>query len=103
MAIAVVLLGWGRPWSASAWEQVTWRHHGDGSQPLAVGQAADQASEVGQADAGTSADSSDLRATHRVPVAQPVMPQCQHQSLTAILPDRLPQHSQFHKGSELSF
>jgi short chain dehydrogenase len=42
---------------------VTWRHNCDGSQPLAVGQAADQASEVSQVDAGTTADSSDLKAT----------------------------------------
>jgi hypothetical protein len=77
---------------------VTWRHNCDGSQPLAVGQAADQASEVGQVDAGTTADSSDLKATHRVPVAQRVIPRRQHRSLTAILPDRLPPHSQLHKG-----
>jgi hypothetical protein len=55
--IAVVLLGWGRPWSASAWEEsprgITVTGH-----DLLVGQAADQASVVGQADAGTRADSS---------------------------------------------
>jgi Pentapeptide repeats (8 copies) len=44
---------------------------------------------VGQADAGTAADSSELKATHGVPVAQRVIPRCQRQSLTAILPDRL--------------
>jgi hypothetical protein len=44
---------------------------------------------VGQADAGTTADSSQLKPTQRGPVAQRVMPQCQRQSLTAILPDRL--------------
>jgi hypothetical protein len=43
---------------------VTARHNGEGSQPRRVGQAADQASVVGQADAGTTADSSDLKATH---------------------------------------
>jgi hypothetical protein len=46
---------------------------------------------VGQADAGTTADSSQLKATHHgVPVAQQVMPRCRHQSLTAILTDRSP-------------
>jgi hypothetical protein len=60
-----------------------------GHNPCRVGQAADQASEVGQADAGTTADSSDLKAAHRVPVAERVIPRCQHRSLTAILPDRL--------------
>ena len=34
-----------------------------GHNPNRVGQAADQASEVGQADAGTPADTSDLKAT----------------------------------------
>src|ERR671912_2918710 len=44
---------------------VTARQNCDGSQPCRVGQAADQASVVGQADAGTTADSSELKATHR--------------------------------------
>ena len=87
MAIAVVLLVWGRPWSASAWEESPRGTTVTGHNPCRVGQAADQASEVGQADAGTTADSSDLKATHRVPVAQRVIPRCQRQSLTAILPD----------------
>jgi hypothetical protein len=54
---------------------------------------------VGQADAGTTADSSDLKATPPgVPVAQRVIPRCRHQSLTAILPDRLLAYSQLRKG-----
>ena len=44
---------------------VTARHNCDGSQPVQAGQAADQASVVGQADAGTPADSSDLKATRQ--------------------------------------
>src|SRR4029450_13122364 len=44
---------------------VTARHNCDGSHPCRVGQAADQASVVGQADAGTPADSSDLKATRQ--------------------------------------
>jgi hypothetical protein len=79
----------GRPWSASAWEESPRGTTVTGHNPR-VGQAADQASVVGQADAGTTADSSDLKATPPgVPVAQRVIPRCRHQSLTAILPDRL--------------
>src|SRR4029450_4803873 len=52
---------------ASAWEQVTARQDCDGSQPGRVGQAADQASGGGQADAGTSAESSQLKAAQRAP------------------------------------
>jgi hypothetical protein len=78
----------GRPWSASAWKESPRGTTVTGHNPCRVGQAADQASEVGQAAAGTTADSSELKATHRLPVAQRVMPRCQHQSLTTILPDR---------------
>jgi hypothetical protein len=62
---AVVLLVWGRPWSASAWEESPRGRTVMGHNPGRVGQAADQASEVGQADAGTPADSSQLKATRR--------------------------------------
>jgi hypothetical protein len=34
---AVVLLGWGRPWSVSAWVQVTARQDGDGTHPTGLG------------------------------------------------------------------
>ena len=61
LSIAVVL-GDGR--SASAWEESPRGTTVTGHNPCRVGQAADQASEVGQADAGTTADSSDLKATH---------------------------------------
>jgi IS30 family transposase len=59
-----------------------------GATPLIV-DVRQSGSGPGQADAGTTADSSDLKATQRVPVAQRVMPWCQRQSLPAILPDRL--------------
>jgi hypothetical protein len=63
MGIVVVLLVWGRPWSVSAWEESPRGRTVMGHNPRRVGQAADQASVVGQADAGTTADSSDLKAT----------------------------------------
>ena len=59
---------------ASAWEQSPRGTTVTGHNPYRVGQAADQASVVGQADAGTSADSSELKATQQAPVAQRVMP-----------------------------
>jgi len=55
----------GRPWSASAWEESPRGTTVTGHNPGRVGQAADQASVVGQADAGTPADSSDLKATRQ--------------------------------------
>ncbi len=76
---------------------VTAWHNGDGSQPSRVGQAADQASEVGQADAGTSADSSQLKATHRGASCT-----TSHAGVPASEPDSdppgpPPPHSQLHK------
>jgi hypothetical protein len=90
--------GEGRPWSASAWEESPRGITVTGHNPYRVGQAADQASEVGQADAGTTADSSELKAAQRAPVAQRVIPRCQRQSLTAILPDRLHHTDSFTKA-----
>ena len=89
MAIAVVLLVWGRPWSASAWEESPRGRTVTGHNPRRVGQAADQASVVGQADTGTRQTAQTEGNPPEVPVAQRVMPRCQRQSLTAILPDRL--------------
>ena len=66
---------------------VTAGHNCDGSQPVQAGQAADQASVVGQADAGTRQTAQTSRQPSGAPVAQRVLPRCQRQSLTAILPD----------------
>src|SRR6266545_7054814 len=54
-----------------------------------VGQAADQASVVGQADAGTTADSSQLKATQWGASCTTSHAAVLPPSLTAILPDRL--------------
>jgi hypothetical protein len=60
----------------SAWEQATARHNCDGSQPHGW-TGCYQASEVGQAGAGTTADGSAPRQPVRVPVTLRVMPWCQ--------------------------
>jgi hypothetical protein len=74
---------------------VTARHNCDGSQPHGW-TGCYQASEVGQADAGTTADGSVPRQPVRVPVALRVMPAVPVSSLPAVLPDRLPRYSQLH-------
>ena len=63
MAMRWSSLGGGGRELASAWEESPRGTTVTGHNPCRVGQAADQASEVGQADAGTTADSSELKAT----------------------------------------
>src|SRR5215218_4536516 len=72
----------------------TARQNCDESRPLQVGQAAYQANKRWARSTSAPRQTARPKATS-VPVCLGVMPRCRRLSLTAILPDRRPAHSQF--------